>query len=782
MNEPHLKEPSRQDWAIIKEEMEILAKVQSGLLKQTNPSQEINYHNDIIDLRDSLSETHAEDHASVVAQMERLVLLANQQQKNTGAPPINLSSPYFAHIQVQEDNRQRDILIGNQHLHSPHIPWPIIDWKNAPISCLYYRYQEGEEYVEDIGDREVQGLLTIRRTLSIEEGELTRIVTQDAQYVKNDQGWHRQERELSKLTVNTSRIRGSRSNLGTGQQIYRKDKHLQEITPLIDQQQFEIITRPRSGVVVIQGGAGSGKTTIALHRLAFLASQFPQQFRPDEIMTVVFNKALANYISKILPSLGVGEVQTSIYQEWVAWYRRRYFNALPNRHAENTPLAVIEVKRHPAMLRWIEEEVNARKEELLTRLRREVGEIGDYPKVELAWNFMEDLPLVPRIVSLVEWAHDRETLLVPRLDNFVVAKRIESLVEELFPDLLKDNTSLALQIWEDCFIHEERLQATMQRLAPGVFSEQRLNSVWKWCVQQYERRQNIDIEVVDEEASKEVNNNDLGALDEEDDTLLLLLAQLTLGRLKGKGKRPVQYNHLLVDEAQDFSTVELKLLLDTTPPKRKSVTLAGDFDQKIVKGAQVDNWQEMLGYLKLETMSIEPLKIGYRSTHEIMEVAKAVIGPLSVNPDWQAVRSGEPVELFEFSNHGQMAAFLADSLNQLMVSERNANVAVLTRYPSQANLIYEALSRAELPRLRRVKDQDFSFEPGIEVTDIAQVKGLEFDYVILLDVDSQVFPDDPLSRHLLYVGITRAAHQLWLMSCYNPSPLLPLELIRKGTY
>ena len=80
---------------------------------------------------------------------------------------------------------------------------------------------------------------------------------------------------------------------------------MKEITPLIDPRQFELITRPDSGLVVIQGGAGSGKTTIGLHRLAYLAYQDPRRFRPDRMLVVVFNEALARYIAQVLPALGI---------------------------------------------------------------------------------------------------------------------------------------------------------------------------------------------------------------------------------------------------------------------------------------------------------------------------------------------------------------------------------------------------------------------------------------------------------------------------------------------
>jgi DNA helicase-2/ATP-dependent DNA helicase PcrA len=120
---------------------------------------------------------------------------------------------------------------------------------------------------------------------------------------------------------------------------------------------------------------------------------------------------------------------------------------------------------------------------------------------------------------------------------------------------------------------------------------------------------------------------------------------------------------------------------------------------------------------------------------------------------------------------------LSDALRALLRAEPNAAVALIARTPERADLYCQGLARTDLPRLRRVAEQNFSFQPGIEVTDISQVKGLEYDYVVLLDVDDATYPDDTASRYLLHVGATRAAHQLWLVTCRAPSPLLPAHLV-----
>jgi DNA helicase-2/ATP-dependent DNA helicase PcrA len=137
-----------------------------------------------------------------------------------------------------------------------------------------------------------------------------------------------------------------------------------------------------------------------------------------------------------------------------------------------------------------------------------------------------------------------------------------------------------------------------------------------------------------------------------------------------------------------------------------------------------------------------------------------------------AARSGPPVETFRFSDRGACVAFLSEALGALAREEPLASVAILTPDESFSLLYHEGLAASELPRLRRVAEQDFTFSPGIEVTEVEQAKGLEFDYVVLVEVDAEWYPDAARARRLLHVGATRAVHQLWVTAVGIPSPLL----------
>jgi DNA helicase-2/ATP-dependent DNA helicase PcrA len=267
------------------------------------------------------------------------------------------------------------------------------------------------------------------------------------------------------------------------------------------------------------------------------------------------------------------------------------------------------------------------------------------------------------------------------------------------------------------------------------------------------------------------------ALDPEDDALLLRAYQLVCGALKLK-KKLLRYEHLLVDEAQDLAPVDLCVLADIVSDK-KSITLAGDTAQRLNIDTGFRSWDEVLAALHLESVTVEPLRIAYRSTREVMMFARKVLGPLAEPEEPVAPRTGAPVEHHAFPSAGAAAAFLGESLRQLFVREPRATVAVLARYAEQADAYYDVLRMSEVPHLRRIKNYDFAFRPGVEVTEIRQVKGLEYDYVVLVDVNAASYPADDESRYLLHIGATRAAHQLWAVSTGVPSPLIPPELIEK---
>ena len=804
-------ELSAEQTKVLEEEQLLLLQVKQGLIILAAEDKKNNLSNlqleGIIELRDSLAETLPEDVPAVMAQMERMVLLHSQQNSHNPSNGYNLDTPYFAHIVLSENNRVRNLLIGNQNCFSTHLPCPIVDWKNAPISKIFYRYREGDEYVEDIGERELEGELIKRRMLLIENGNLMRInwpggILED---LSPEQGGSNNWRLVSQKTPRLESGHGKtleeikvtgKSSLNAGEKTdlsfsgYRVDKHLRQITALVDPQQFEIITHSDYGIILIQGGAGSGKTTVALHRLAYLMTKKPQYFKPKTVLPIVFGHALANYMSRVLPALGVKGVVPQTYHKWISGLRQRILPDLPGNYAENTPMDVIELKRHPLWLKYYLEETKKRTLKFRELFEVRLAKVEGLNLLLEEWGITTGLPLIPRLLSLLRWS--KGEFAIKKMTNHEsrrMEKKLHNVLEQSFPEIFEAPHLLISQIWNDCLVNKELLFETVERLAPGEFSETQLTSSWNWAVRQYQKRiaagetiESDRVSLVDQVefyGNKKFNfEDDRCSLDEEDDSLLLILYQMLMGPIKSKNGKILSYSHLMLDEAQDFGPLEFQVLVSLTPEKHPSVTLAGDMDQRIMLGRKLETWEESLSYLTLpdgskpDVTALSPLQIGYRSTDEIMKAAKKVIGEHSVNTTWYSTRQGAPVNVFRFQESGAMVAFLADTLEDLCVREPLASIAVLTRTNEAALKLYEGLQRTDLANMRIIRDQEFSFTPGIDVTDISQTKGLEFDTVIIADADASTYGPDILSRQLLYVGLTRAAHQLWLLHCGNPSKLI----------
>jgi len=818
-------QPDEEMTRIVEDEQRCLGRVQDYISKaaagRTSSSRDAaDYDARLLDLRDQIASARLEDVPPLVQEMERLQLLA-QRLREVSETEVDPRSPYFGRLILEENGRRREVLIGRGTHLDTRSDVRIVDWRDAPVSRLFYRYEEGDDYDEEFGGREVSGTVRVRRSLSIVDSELRRVVCPQGTFARSREG------DFRRLGQSTTRLSGGAGIASRADQYHRpgklgtasdtgEDKQLKEITPLIDRRQFELITRPDSGLVVIQGGAGSGKTTIGLHRLAYLAFQDPRRFRPDRMLVIVFNAALSRYISGVLPALGVNGVSIRTYEDWARRLRHSLFPRLPSKSREDTPSVVTRFKKHPAMLTAIDEHVRVASEKaeesVLAALARDPAR---GPGFAATFQASAGRPLAHRLHGLSARLEGEEGKALSRDARVALERALRTALESA-----RD----VVAAWAELLTDRAAIRAVFQRVAPNDFRPAELDRAHAWCVarvgevlesreEQAERAERTGRsrrkEGADEEEetrespararrSEEDDEGDRheaprqgvdgeqleerAGLDTEDDAILLRLSQRLRGPLtRGvASKEPLIYEHVLIDEAQDMSPVELAVVLDTVR-RSESVTLAGDVQQRLLLDNGFSDWETVLGNLGLSHVQVEPLKLSYRSTHEIIEFARSVLGPLRTPDAPEATRSGAPVELFGFAHTGDAVAFLAEALRELVSAEPMASVAVVARFPEQADAYYAGLVRGEVTKLRRIADQDFPFKPGIDVTDVRQVKGLEFDYVILVEANEGSYPNDDEARHLMHIGATRAASQLWVLTTGRPSPILPQELIDRSS-
>jgi DNA helicase-2/ATP-dependent DNA helicase PcrA len=754
---------------------------------ERSTSRGIDYDAELIALRDQINEARLEDVPPLIEEMERLQAVAARRAKvSDGA--VDAASPYFGRLVLEEENRRREVLIGKATFLDPKTGIRIVDWRDAPVSRIYYRYDEGDDYEENFGGKNVLGEVITRRSVSILSGVLRRIGAPQGVFVRRSNGtWTRAEVTSTKLVGGQGAAMRAEAHhrpkkLGTGiDGSGREDKHLPEIAALIDPRQFELITKPSSGLVVIQGGAGSGKTTIGLHRLAYLAFHEPRRFAADRMLVIVFNDALARYISRVLPALGVPGVLVTTYERWAHRLRVQHVHSLPNDYDDDTPISVVKLKKSPVMLRLIDEWVTRLAERVEAEVQASLDAVGGTEAARTAWNASKGKPPAYRCDLMTRWLNDKKgpAQSLPLASRHALERALEG---------ARSRARDVLGAWSEILTDKGLLLDGFARFAPGTVDEREIDDAIGWCARKcadaITYREGLAHEEKPEKDEDEDDEGRVGVdgieerepakLDREDDTLLLRLVQGMRGAL-GRRNEILRYEHVFVDEAQDLSPVELAVVLGTVSEKQ-SVTLAGDTAQRLHLYNGFTDWRSVLADLGLGGVQIEPLRLSYRSTKPIIDFAAEVLGPLRTEDGGFATRDGAPVELFTFAHGGDAVGFLGEALRDLVRAEPLASVAVIARYPEQADLYFKGLTTAEVPNLRRIASQDFPFKAGVDVTDVRQVKGLEFDYVVLVEVSTASYPEQDEARHLLHIAATRAAHQLWVVTTGEPSHLLPKEL------
>lgn len=618
-----------------------------------------------------------------IAELERA---RTSHQRTHRVQDLDAATPYFGHLVLEEKGAQRQVLIAKGSAVDSRLPVNVVDWRNAPISRLYYDYDEGDEFSEVIAGRTREGDIVARRTLDIRGGVLQSVETAELVSMKKaGNTWVTRRRADQVL---------ERSDLREDPE----DHSLPDIVALITREQFSVLTRPESGVVLLRGQAGSGKTTVALHRVAYLRYQDPERFRLNRVLVVMFNKSLQTYIRKALSELDLLGVRVSTFHGWARGALT--LSGMNLRFEGSTPDGITAIKQHPAM------------EALLTAY---VQQLGD--------RLVDWLP-VPE--SCAETWRGLEGRGLARL-------------EALFAKEPAATRRLRIRVHQRLGDHTRDLRAMFSDVAA-------LTSVLP-------AELHGSIRSLTERESQRAGSH---TVDFADAALLLRLGQL---KVAAGSRIPCPWRgcfaHIVVDEAQDLSVPELRAILDAADEHR-SITIAGDPAQTLYRSGSFD----LLGGGASELqagLTVNTLGVGHRSTRPIMALALQASGRRD-DALLARTRVGHPVVWLRGDQAD--ARTVAKELRAFASHREQALVAVLCRDRRTADTWAGALMDAGLPRVRRAHRDGFGFESGVVVSNVHQVKGLEFDGVVLVEPGAYRASE----RNLLHVAITRAADRLWVVS------------------
>lgn len=363
---------SPDDRAVVREEEGLLARVQGALAARVAVRHDGEELADRLkELREEALESTSKDLPTVFQEMG--LVRAVLERTRTGPVP-DARAPYFAHLRIREGGVFRDYCLGRATFVDRDADVRVVDWRHAPIAELFYRYREGEEFEETLAAKPVHGWVDARRVTVVSDGRLVRIGTVSGELVLGADGrWARGGAGVALGGGAGRAARDGSLGVGAGE---RGRVALAEVTALLDAEQYEAVTAPADRPLLVVGSAGSGKTTVALHRLARIAFADPRRYPPSRIAVVVPEVGLARLSARLLEPLGQSKIAVRTLDQWARGAFQSAFNTPPPRLCTEPPALVTRLKRHPALHAALGRRPHvAGKVPSLAALRRELSDL-----------------------------------------------------------------------------------------------------------------------------------------------------------------------------------------------------------------------------------------------------------------------------------------------------------------------------------------------------------------------------------------------------------------------
>jgi DNA helicase-2/ATP-dependent DNA helicase PcrA len=658
-------------------------------------------------------------------------LLEEVRDRNRKSLRIAMKEPYFGRLDFQEDGEEKivPLYIGKTGVAKEADEQLVVDWR-APVASIFYSFIGGDENAYyDSPEGIIEGNVYLKRNIVVRNETLQRVV--DA-YVKGSQTDSvTDEFLLYKLEEN-------------------KDNRLKDIVSTIQAEQNDIIRAPRATPLIIQGVAGSGKTTVALHRLAFLIYQYREQLRADKMIIFAPNRMFLNYISDVLPELGVGDIQQMTFQDWA--------------------LAILDEKVNVKELRESLDQWFA------TGINESMIQKGEAIKWKGSLQFMHFLgEAIKSYEHNAVPTQDFEAFEGAKIDkntiyhwfkveykHYPLAKRRERIVNRMKSWIDGELKYIASQN-----VKKDLKKKTTQRLNAYLKSWPKHTAV-SFYKELFLKSKQLPLELLQlmpEHVLHSTATNLKKNLIEQEDLAPLMYIHNYLFGIDSSNK----YHHVVIDEAQDYSPFQIALLKQMNPGN--SFTILGDLSQSIYTYQGIEDWEEFASIFKESELKYYELKQSYRSTMEIIHFANQIISQanLTVSLAEPVFRSGEQVKMIEITNDNRIES-IVKAVKHLQTKQMNT-IAVIGRTEEECTKLHtDLLEKGISASLIDAKQQ--KYEGGVSVVPVYLSKGLEFDAVMLIDVNEDEYLNRKRDAKLLYVGCTRALHELWLFHSQTPSPLI----------
>lgn len=596
--------------------------------------------------------------------------------------------PYFGRIDFssQDSDKIEGFYIGRNAVSGAPGQQLVIDWR-APIASVYYESSLGKAKYSVKGEGKVEIELYRKRTYSIENAVLKEYF--DSEVVAND--------EL--LTKYLSKNKGA---------------VLGEIIATIQAEQNEVIRMKPQHNMIIQGAAGSGKTTVCMHRISYILYNYDLEFKPEDFYVVGSNQVLLNYITGVLPELNVyGVRQMTMEQLFV---RLLYEQWEPKKYRIQ-PVVKGVTEKIKGTSKWFKE---------LESFAREY-----------------EYRLIPREDVILEKNH---VVLMTSREIEALLEHFDKLSRADMISLLNERVlgKLENEICGKYYSYSGEEKKTYRRRYAKCFGNR------KWNGSVYE----LYLEFL--ELQEQKGNSVKKPVDAFDIYDLAALAYLYKKLIETETIR--EAGHVVIDEAQDFGMMayhSLKYCLS-----KCTYTIMGDVSQNIYMDYGLNDWQELRALMLPDPFDyFGLLRKSYRNTVEISNFATKILqhGSFQVYPVQPIIRHGEDVKVEGCSDETDLLAHCKKIISEWKTKGYETIAVICVDEMSAKNV------RAELGKSMKLVSfgqEGGNFENGISVLALEMTKGLEFDAVIIYDCSRENYPVEDALVKRLYVAATRALHEL----------------------
>ena len=691
-----------------------------------------NYGREVSRMQEDIDEMLAHYHdndVEVLTILNNTVTMHDHMKRALLRNEKALNKPYFGRIIFHDEalDKEESIYIGRGGISKDTTHWMVTDWR-APVANAYYENGLGKCSYEAPGGARIQIDLQVKRTYEIESGRLLDYF--DSEVIAND-------------------------DLLTKYLAKNKQAVLSEIVATIQKEQNEIIRKSPYHNMIVQGVAGSGKTTVAMHRISYILYNYEERFKPDDFYIVGSNRILLNYITGVLPDLDVyGIRQMTMEQLFVRllyedWDDKKYRIKSTNAGVKSDSIKGSSVwfKDLEAYCRKLEcdtiscKSVYLNPKQFVEGIRD--GKIGVFDE-------SGGQPADPRnLVCLIEGdAVERYILQNPTVS-------VQSKINML-------NTRLRGKIKDEFLGKGIKYTEAERKAILKAYHGHYGGRVWKQSI--YELYQ--DFLLKQKEKGYDVNIPDV------EFNVYDLAALAYLYKRVKETEVISEAHHIVIDEAQDFGMMAYLVLKFCI--YRCTYTIMGDVSQNIHFGYGLNDWEELKNLFLADSMdSFGILKKSYRNTVEISDFATNILhhGRFSIYPVEPIIRHGSPVQVRQTSD-GQSMIREAAEICRRWQTGNNAleTIAIVCRDQEEA-----AVAAQELSQYIDVMESDpekTEFGSGIMVLPVEYTKGLEFDAVLILNPSREKYPTDDGHAKLLYVAATRALHELCVLHTGNLTGLI----------